>query len=290
MSEFKFACPVCGQHITCDARASGTQMECPTCFRKLVVPQASAAGSPNLILTAAQVATRPHTHTEGADVLARPASQRQFPFAAVTFVVVLIAAAVGAYVFRDKLFGSALNQPAVEDEFESKKATNENSGPVALPANGKNWKLNLAGVTIPDVPACGRISGRDFLMEHATLTDGALKISRGDTGLTIHLFARKSEDLAGKTINLETNRTSSPKVTLQWKDARGLAQRSEFREGYALRLDFGPVAGTRLPGNIYLCVPDEAKSYVAGSFSAKIKKPPPPEAGLPPPPQPATPR
>src|ERR1043165_4171522 len=51
MSEFKFACPVCGQHITCDARTSGSQMECPTCFRKLTVPQPPATGSPNLVLT-----------------------------------------------------------------------------------------------------------------------------------------------------------------------------------------------------------------------------------------------
>ncbi len=40
MSEFKYACPVCGQHIKCDSSQSGTQMECPTCFQKIVVPQA----------------------------------------------------------------------------------------------------------------------------------------------------------------------------------------------------------------------------------------------------------
>ena len=44
MSEFKFACPVCGQHITCDAAAAGSQMNCPTCFRKIVVPRAPESG------------------------------------------------------------------------------------------------------------------------------------------------------------------------------------------------------------------------------------------------------
>ena len=39
MSEFKFACPVCGQHITSDASATGKHLECPTCFQKIVVPQ-----------------------------------------------------------------------------------------------------------------------------------------------------------------------------------------------------------------------------------------------------------
>ena len=53
MSEFKFACPVCGQHITADSSASGSQLDCPTCFRKIVVPQAPAAET-KLLLSATQ--------------------------------------------------------------------------------------------------------------------------------------------------------------------------------------------------------------------------------------------
>src|SRR5215831_6637256 len=55
MSEFKFACPVCGQHITAAANASGTQLECPTCFQKIVVPQAPSSPDNKLILSASQV-------------------------------------------------------------------------------------------------------------------------------------------------------------------------------------------------------------------------------------------
>ena len=58
MSAFKFACPVCGQHIECAADKAGLQMECPTCFRKLVVPQPSAEGSSSLVLSASEVHTR----------------------------------------------------------------------------------------------------------------------------------------------------------------------------------------------------------------------------------------
>ncbi len=42
MSEFKYACPVCGQHIKCDSSQGGSVMECPTCFQKIIVPQAPA--------------------------------------------------------------------------------------------------------------------------------------------------------------------------------------------------------------------------------------------------------
>ena len=38
MSEFKFSCPQCGQHILCDALWSGRQINCPACQQPLVVP------------------------------------------------------------------------------------------------------------------------------------------------------------------------------------------------------------------------------------------------------------
>jgi len=43
MSEFKFACPVCGQHMMCDVSHGGQVMECPTCFQKIARPRAPAA-------------------------------------------------------------------------------------------------------------------------------------------------------------------------------------------------------------------------------------------------------
>lgn len=58
MSEFKFACPVCGQHITADASAAGKQLNCPTCFRKIIIPQPPAGSDSKLILSAVE-ANRP---------------------------------------------------------------------------------------------------------------------------------------------------------------------------------------------------------------------------------------
>jgi len=40
MSEFKFYCPQCGQHILCDTGHSGMQINCPVCQQVIVVPQA----------------------------------------------------------------------------------------------------------------------------------------------------------------------------------------------------------------------------------------------------------
>jgi hypothetical protein len=43
-------------------------------------------------------------------------------------------------------------------------------------------------------------------------------------------------------------------------------------KGYSMRLDFGKTQGGRLPGKIYMCLPDGMKSYLAGSFNALAKK------------------
>jgi ribosomal protein S27E len=46
MSEFKFSCPQCSQHIQCDTGYVGKQINCPICQRVIVVPQSPRAGVP----------------------------------------------------------------------------------------------------------------------------------------------------------------------------------------------------------------------------------------------------
>lgn len=279
MSEFKFACPVCGQHITCDSRSSGTQMECPTCFRKLVVPQAPKAGSPNLVLTASEVTTRPVPQT-GAVELLGGGSKKQFPFATVAFVIVLSVVVGGAYVFRGQIMKAVRNNNSQAGTNSASKGARK---VIAPPANGSNWTLHLAGVKIPGMPAAGRIHGGDFLVQRVTLQGGTLNFRQGQSwppelGFTVNLFANRGEDLAGQSIQIEATRTNAPRVVLRWKNEQDQPATKSFRTGYALRLEFGEVSGTRMPGKIYLCTPDDPKSYVAGTFTAEIRKPSPPKA------------
>lgn len=276
MSEFKFACPVCGQHIKCASDKTGAPMECPTCYRKIIVPQAPSADSPNLILTAAQATTRPLPQST-VEPLAGASSAKNFPVAAVALLFVLCAMAAGAFAFREKIFKSAHNQPTTKTNSASKKKPKAVRAPVAPPANDTNWTLNLAEVTIPETPAAGRVHGRDFSSQRATLQGGKLDLRSGGMGLTIQLFAKQGEDLAGQSINIEASRTNSPKVILRWKDDQEKSETKNIRSGYALRLEFGQVANARMPAKIYLCTPDDAKSYVAGTFTAEIRKPAPPK-------------
>ncbi|HUC83672.1 MAG TPA: DUF1349 domain-containing protein, partial [Candidatus Acidoferrales bacterium] len=99
MSEFKYACPVCGQHIKCDSSQAGTVMECPTCFQKITVPQAPTGEDQKFILTGTKVDDkRPTTLAEAAGRSAR-GSARAFPVAAVIFILAVAMAIWAVFHF-----------------------------------------------------------------------------------------------------------------------------------------------------------------------------------------------
>jgi DNA-directed RNA polymerase subunit RPC12/RpoP len=288
MSEFKYACPVCGQHIKCDSSQAGTVMECPTCFQKITVPQAPTTDDQKFILTGTKKGERPVPKipegNAGSIVV-----EKKFPMAvAVVIAVALIllaAAGVAAMVFKDKIFKPS-NPPAVTEDGTAPAPVPNKPRPkappkpavVAPPASDTNWMLSLDGVDFPATAAAGRIHGQDFIVERANFsTNGTLTIRNGtrgpvEFGLNINFSGARAESLAGQTINIAPNVDKAARVTLRWRDASG-AQHETFDSGYAMRLQFGPEANNRIPGKIYLCTPDEMKSYVAGTLTIEIRRP-----------------
>lgn len=119
MSEFKFACPVCGQHMMCDVSQGGSVMECPTCFQKIVAPQAAAADG-NLILTGT-VLSEKKISVPGAEAPAPP--KKKFPAATVLFVLALIGAVgAAAYFYQEKTSGLR-PAPAQNEAAPARQAT-----------------------------------------------------------------------------------------------------------------------------------------------------------------------
>lgn len=293
MSEFKFACPVCGQHITADSASSGTQIECPTCFRKIVVPQAPASDEPKLILSASQVGKPRPSSADAAsgEPLPRP-THGSGPLAVVLLVLLCVIGAA-AWVWRDKIFRPAPPRgPQPTNVHPHKPAIAAPAVVYRVPTN-VTWTLDLTNAVIPDAVAAGSVHGSGFLCERAWAQGGVLSLRQGktsspDLAVFIHLFAHQGEELSGKTVTISPERMPPlPRVVLRWKEeGREKPVNKGFNKGYALKLIFGEATRGRLPGRIYLCLPDEEKSFVAGTFEAEIRKPPPPKRPPPGPPKP----
>jgi DNA-directed RNA polymerase subunit RPC12/RpoP len=276
MSEFKYACPVCGQHIKCDSSQAGSVMDCPTCFQKITVPQAPASDDQKFILTGSKVTEKKTSVPAAAGDVA--ATEKKFPAAVVLVLLLVVGAAV--FAFRGKIFQTGKTPPKI--------AAVPNAAPpkpkiIAPHANDTNWLLTLGTNAIPEAPVAGRIHGQDFIVERAYFsTNGTLTIRAGtrnpfDFGLTINFGGAQTESLAGQTINVTTNADKAAKVTLRWKDASGTAQKENHDDKYAMRLEFGALAKNHIRGKIYLCTPDTEKSYLMGTFNASLPRKGPPK-------------
>jgi DNA-directed RNA polymerase subunit RPC12/RpoP len=274
MSEFKFACPVCGQHITADSTTSGGQIECPTCFQKIVVPQAPASVETKFILSAAQVSKPRPVGMDTTSLQLRTAASRTrllVPIIAVS-VLLVCAVAAGIFFFHDDL-------PAA----------------LGLGPRGR-WSLNLKHAIFPETQAAGKLRGRSFTFERSTLVGSTLSLREGqgaplDMGISIPLGHWLSGDVSGRAVDITPGRPSqAPRITLSWRDEPQKVTRQYFTNGYALKVAFDQTTNGRAPGRIYLCLSDEAKSVVAGTFNAAIQKPKPPapKAPKPKPPPPVS--
>ena len=278
MSEFKYACPVCGQHIKCDSSQAGAQMECPTCFQKITVPQAPSSDEQKFILTGSKVTEKKiHVRMDAGGV---PVPEKKFPVAAaVALLAAVCVAGAAVFVFRGKIFTSANSGPPAKTQKSAKAAR------VAPPASDTNWMLNLDTAAIAGSPVAGRIHGQDFIIERAYFQNGMLTLRAGargplEFGAVINFGGAQAEALSGQTINVSTNADTAARITLHWKNDSA-SGRDNFDSGYALRLEFGPLANNRLPGKIYLCTPDVKKSYLTGTFNAEARKPKPAAQPLP---------
>jgi len=109
MSEFKYACPVCGQHIKCDSSQSGTVMTCPTCFQKITVPNAPATEDQKFIITGTKVGNERPVPMAVEPAPTTP-STTGFSGTAVVAIILAFICGVTATIYYETIFKAAHRQ------------------------------------------------------------------------------------------------------------------------------------------------------------------------------------
>ena len=121
------------------------------------------------------------------------------------------------------------------------------------------------------------IHGEPFHVQDAMLENGILTLRQGqnffaDREIKIFTFKSMKEEPYGTVFHASTSQKYGvPHVHLSWMEkGKNLPKIKIYSGGYSMVLRIGQREGDFVPGSIYVCLPDEQHSFVAGSFRAKI--------------------
>lgn len=208
MSEFKYACPVCGQHLKCDSSQSGSVMECPTCFQKITVPQAPADGDQKFILAGSKVSEKKYSlPINPGGGIAPP--KKSFVSAIFLVIVILAAAVAGVYYFGGKHPGK---KPASATSSSAWQSGDIGDVGAAGSVNQSNGVFTLEG------------SGADIWHR----ADGFFYVYQpldGDGSLTAEILSLKNTDEWAKSgVMIRENTNASAVFVLASLRADGQAQ------------------------------------------------------------------
>jgi DNA-directed RNA polymerase subunit RPC12/RpoP len=274
MSEFKYACPICGQHMKCDSSQSGTVMECPTCFQKITAPQAPATDDSKFIITGTKVGERPiPASVANAGMTTAPEPAKKFPVAAIAFVGLLCVALAVVLAFGGNIFksapktadtsGSLSNLAPIGDTLNLSSSGSDNNIALTKPAfassqQGRNpaqngndgnvdtrwcaandsvpqwWEVDLGGATT--------ITNTQVIWELGSIYQYAIKVSSNHTNWTT---------VVDKTANFTPAKESSDNFSASGRYVRivvtGLQPHS-WASFYEFRV-FGSVVGSGAGGS-----------------------------------------
>ncbi len=153
------------------------------------------------------------------------------------------------------------------------------SVPADTTPDAAGWTLKLKAASIPANPVSGRIKGGNFVSEKTSFQGGLLKFVQGadavpDLEMDVVLAVNLGGQLSGKTLTVPSKEAGgSPQISMKWKDAgKNAPEEKSWTDGYAMILQFDKMLNGRLPGRIYLCVPDEEKSFIRGTFEVPLRR------------------
>jgi hypothetical protein len=177
--------------------------------------------------------------------------------------------------------GGSSSTAVVTHDTQSKSAPPGVDGTTAsgLPtAPAEPYQLDPANHRFPAGPPAGRLDGKPFTPNRVEFTEKSLVFRQGnefdpDLELKVALRPDPGKPILPVTLTVKPDQkwadANLPAVTTLAKSGTGTPRNVLVPEGYALTLEAGPREQGKVRGRIYLCLPDPAKSYLAGTFEAE---------------------
>jgi hypothetical protein len=151
--------------------------------------------------------------------------------------------------------------------------------PVAAVANEQQmepstsgWTSEISTLSFPDHPASGKLHGIDFDLKTATLRGANLRLN-SENGLSLDILGL-DESIEGQSYEIQPadGGGANPRVRMTWNEG-DVIQTATYNKGYGMKLQFDQAVNRKVSGKIYLCFPDDSKSYIAGTFEVRVPKP-----------------
>jgi hypothetical protein len=139
-------------------------------------------------------------------------------------------------------------------------------------SDNDGWTTDLDKMSFPNHPARGEVHGTNFTFRSATYRPPNLRIN--STNHQLVELRGVGDTIEGKSYEIHATDTdkANPRVRILW-DEEGASSSVVFSKGYAMRLEFGQAVNGVVSGKIYVCLPDDSKSHIAGTFSVKLPRP-----------------
>jgi Domain of unknown function (DUF4190) len=134
------------------------------------------------------------------------------------------------------------------------------------------WTSDIGKTPFPNHPASGKIRGKDFTVKTALFRHGGIRISSAN-GMSLEIFRGLGKTIEGQSYEIQSDDDSpgNPHIRMSWNQD-GVIQTATFSKGYGMKLQFGQAVNGKVSAKIYLCLPDDSKSYVAGAFEVRLAK------------------
>jgi len=135
---------------------------------------------------------------------------------------------------------------------------------------GRGWANDLKKMKASDETVAGRVMGAEFKPGKIELLSTGLSLQSGKDLIHVFLNLKSGQGIEGRTFEFRADDEKVPAIHYHVHSVKPIAVGS-YSKGYTMRLEFGKEKDGSIPGKLYLCLPDQKKSWIAGSFSLVVK-------------------